>query len=237
MKSTPPEGKKYGTHFAFGTSPSTPWKAHVAGPVFGTESHFDDATKPCVHYLTKGHLRCKYCDRNVTREWRGWLGVYRHLDNKPVGVVLGEGMYEIADSLYYGECVVIGKGLLKFDGAWVRREEGKAYHSSLAARMCSYDIRPNLIHLWQIPELREWYMCQPESKRLPDSKKAKANPTTLTPQEYAEKREEFLRNLPLDKRDKMRREMEEEDARRAKKEPVSGDVFKTPPQPSTNGMH
>src|SRR5215471_14294164 len=69
--------------------------AWLAGePYWCDEAHehtdLDKGTKPCLHWITDGALKCARCRKGRPVKCIGWVPLYRELDHKPIVVIVHE---------------------------------------------------------------------------------------------------------------------------------------------------
>jgi len=153
-------GKRAYTHWCYVTTqPNTNWHAWIAGPCHWFLAHVKGRTKPCLHEMSQGELKCPQCDAGMMCEPIGYQPLYREVDARPCMVILHDYTREAVDRLHLHARMTVGRGGESSDGVYVvpalKREP--VYRSSLVERMKPADLTETLLKLWGIPDLTQWY--------------------------------------------------------------------------------
>ncbi|PZU56194.1 MAG: hypothetical protein DI547_17110 [Sphingobium sp.] len=136
-----------------------PWQAWIAGPCHWYLCHSKGKTKPCLHHMTNGALKCPRCEVGEHAEEVGYLPLYRMLDGKPVMVIVHEASREQIDGLKLHAPVQVGRGAERSDPVWVQPMlVAPRYTSSIADRLKPAKLTPSLLKIWKVPGLMEWLL-------------------------------------------------------------------------------
>lgn len=134
------------------------WKA---GPAVGVDCHYFGRTKPCIRKITNGALPCP-CEIQTVKV--GWVGYMPYFSEHGVRMValFGRESHESVDRIPFGGAVKISKG--KYDSAPVMivldtwTTAPCPWVKPLKAEL---EIRPWLLNLWGIQELKEYFKNDP----------------------------------------------------------------------------
>lgn len=139
-------GEKHPAYFAGGTQ----W--FVAHPS-------DLGSKPCLHWMTKGALPCRFCTGHKTPCQLGYVPLWRAVDSRPLFVIVYGEEREHVERLRLHERVCVGREKDKGARIWVRRtmEQEPRFQTALLRRMREQDITKSLLRIWKLPELVAWF--------------------------------------------------------------------------------
>lgn len=123
-------------HFSYvSTERGQPYDAYLAGPVWWGPLHMLRPSKPCVYELTGGQVACRFCGAGKARVAvvKGWVPLYRRLDNTAICVPVDEVQRDHLDALKLHTKVTVGRERGKGVGVWVRASlnQEPAFASSL----------------------------------------------------------------------------------------------------------
>lgn len=152
------------THFTYvETHAGKNWFGYIAGRCWWGICHPSERSKPCLHWITSGQLACRLCGGKREPEMMGYQPLYRHTDGKPVLAIFYEDMRDRVDAMKFHERVQIGREGGKGDACWIQKamDQSPKYQTTLAVRMAPAHITENLLMMWKVAELTEWYRCQP----------------------------------------------------------------------------
>jgi hypothetical protein len=141
------------------------FSAWLAGePYWAEEAHEhtkdDPGTKPCLHWLTDGELKCPRCRRARPVKCIGWVPLYREIDSRPVVVIVHESASDLLAGLRHPATVLVGRIGPK-DSVFVRRADTQVtFKSEKQTRMSPIDITNDLLMMWNMPEYNEWLRGQ-----------------------------------------------------------------------------
>jgi len=151
------------THFTYvETHAGKNWFGYIAGRCWWGICHPSERSKPCLHWITSGQLACRLCGGKREPEMMGYQPLYRHTDGKPVLAIFYEDMRDRVDAMKFHERVQIGREGGKGDACWIQKamDQNPKYQTTLAVRMAPAHITENLLMMWKVAELTEWYRCQ-----------------------------------------------------------------------------
>lgn len=190
---TPGEGGgKRRTHFIHvKTAHGENWHAHVAGPCHWFECHTKGRTKPCLHWLTRGELKCERCDPLKPAEDIGYVPLFRELDGRPCFVVVHDYVRDTVDALRHHQRVVVGRAGEQSDGVYVvpALNPRPLYQTTRPEFRREVDLTQSLLRVWGIPELVEWYnrtqAARGEEVPLPEPEPVKSDGQPFDPMHVA----------------------------------------------------
>ncbi len=142
--------------------------AYIAGPCQWFVAHPSDrGTKPCLHWMTKKELPCRFCAMNKTPQEIGYQPVWREVDWRPMLVILYATEREHVERMELHERVVIGREVEIGARLWVRRcsNQEPRFTSSIPRRMVAQDITRCLLTIWKLPELTAWLQTRGASDK------------------------------------------------------------------------
>ena len=141
------------------TQHGTKWYAHIAGPVCWLECHTKGYSKPCLHWITHGELKCSKCHPLDPKEDLGYIPVYAASNGKPGFVIVKDYARDIVDALALHQLVLISRGSEQGSGLSVvgSTDGSRPYHSTRADFMRPIDLTESLLRVFKMPELTEWY--------------------------------------------------------------------------------
>lgn len=149
------------THFAYvETPPKQQWHAWIAGPTHWFQCHdVNRHTKPCLHDITGGELRCPWCLSIGEPADTGYVPLYKQDNGKPVMTVVHAYSREQVDQLKLHQRVLVGRGIAKGDGVYVvlQLNQEPRYQSTLPERLRPADLTETLLRVWGIPDLIAWH--------------------------------------------------------------------------------
>src|SRR6478672_3981026 len=104
--------------------------AYLAGQPWWFLCHGDlrHRSKPCVHDLTDGQLRCASCPAPLY--WFGYTPLYRESDHRPVLVGLHEHSAEPVSQIPRCARVLVARGSSKFDPLSLTRQGSEKYQTA-----------------------------------------------------------------------------------------------------------
>lgn len=120
-------------------------------------------TKPCLHWMTDGQLRCPRCRVGAKLTCVGWVPLYRELDHGPVVVIVHETAADLLTGLRYPDYVLVGRAGAH-DSVFVRKSDNAlSFKTTNEARKRPVDITHDLLQMWRLPELEEWLRSRPQA--------------------------------------------------------------------------
>lgn len=135
--------------------------AHLAGPAYWCEEAHEyheriGPTKPCLHWLTHGEVRCDRCRKQPAIKCLAWVPLYREMDGKPILVIVHEAAADLLAPLKYPDYCIVGR----IDGTssvFVRKSDSPLSLVTIKeSRKKPVDISDDLIGIWNLPELNDW---------------------------------------------------------------------------------
>lgn len=147
------------TPVAFGTKNA--FNGWLAGePYWADEAHEhtdeDPGTKPCLHWLTDGALKCRRCRSAKPTKCIGWVPLYREIDTAPVIVIVHENVSDTLKGLRYGHYVLVGRVSSKSSVFVKKSESHVTMVTDKESRKRPVNIVPDLLQMWKLPDLNEW---------------------------------------------------------------------------------
>lgn len=140
--------------------------AYVAGRTWWGKCHpSDKGSKPCLLWMTKNHLPCRFCACGKEAVTMGYSPVWRAVDWRPKFVIVYGPEREHIDPLTTHDRVLIAREKGDGESIYVRRclEQTPKFVTTLAHRMLPQDVADSLLVIWKISELVSWLKCQPVS--------------------------------------------------------------------------
>lgn len=135
------------------------WRVITRGPLVSVPGHFCGADKPCVSRLTEGALSCPFCGEKSLR-WIGYLPVFLS-DEEPFLVIKpSESQIEKASTWPFCSRLIVSRPLERTRPCRYQLYENEYEQPGWLRRVRltgSIDIRPYLLHLWQVQELTEYF--------------------------------------------------------------------------------
>lgn len=122
----------------------------IAGPCVTVDCHQCEPTKPCLKKYLGAEHECVGCNNLFRVDSTGYQPIYRHMDGRPVVVIFHRDQFERLDALRHGQHVLIGWPEEKNVGAWIRKDTGPAFTTTLAERKVDADICHWLPILWKL---------------------------------------------------------------------------------------
>ena len=135
--------------------------AWLAGPTYWCEEAHEyheriGPTKPCLHWLTDGALRCDRCRKQPKVTCLAWVPLYREQDGKPVLVIVHETAADLLAPLRYPDYCLVGR-MEALSSVFVRlSDDALSLKSEKASRQSPVDVTNDLIGIWNMPDLNEW---------------------------------------------------------------------------------
>lgn len=162
---------------------------YVAGPAMWFWCHASKRSKPCLHILTERAVVCARCGGDKPVSLLGYQPWYRQSDGKARLCVLHEEMYDVANALEFHQRVTFGRE--KGDetaSIWVAPAlvQTPIYVTTLAHRNRPVDLTENLLRIWELPELTEWYRSQQNATERQESRNPNGGATRLRGKELTE---------------------------------------------------
>jgi len=151
------------TPVPFGTK--NVFNAWLAGPIYWAEEAHEykpkqEPTKPCVHWLTDGALKCRRCARGEPVRCIGWVPLYREVDSAPVIVIVHETVSDLTSKLTYADFVIVGRVGDK-DSVFVKRSESQpVLRTEKESRKRPVDITRDLLVIWAMEDYNLWLRNQ-----------------------------------------------------------------------------
>lgn len=158
---TPGEGARY-AHDHFNNWSVKPGERHFAWYAGGAQWFVchpsDRGTKPCLHWMTKGKLGCRFCGINKVPCQLGYAPMWRAVDIRPLFVIVYEEEREWIEKLELHDRVQIGREKDAGARIWVRVsvDQEPKFQTTLLRRTVKQDITASLLRLWRMPELVAW---------------------------------------------------------------------------------
>lgn len=153
------KGKRVHFRYVSTEAGGKPWPAWIAGPCHWFMCHCKGRTKPCLHWFTRGELKCDRCSALDVAEETGYQPLYRDVDGVPVMVIVHSASREKIDALKFRSRVNVSRGPDKADGVVILPQLGSQqwYETTLKERHREADLTETLLRVWKIPELVAWY--------------------------------------------------------------------------------
>lgn len=135
--------------------------AWLAGPAYWCEEAHEyheriGPTKPCLHWLTGGEVRCDRCRKQPKVSCLAWVPLYREVDSKPILVIVHEVAADLLAPLRYPDYCLVGR----IDGVssvFVRKSDSPlSLQTEKECRKRPVDVTSDLIGIWNVPELNDW---------------------------------------------------------------------------------
>jgi len=159
---TPGEGRK-DDHIGFsywrGITGGQKHFAYVAGaPVWLICHPSDKGTKPCLHWMTKGALPCRFCHASKMPQEGGYLPVWAAVNWSPKLLFLYGDEREHVEKLELHNRVIVGREVGKGERLYVRlaMNQEPTFDTTDPRKKVSRDITHSLLLMWKLPELVEW---------------------------------------------------------------------------------
>jgi hypothetical protein len=143
-----------------------PWTGWLASDPWWCRAHDRPRpTKPCLTWLTRKQLSCPRCSVASQPVLVGYLFLWRESDLMPCCVVAQESVWDLVEGLRFRDYVEVSRQVETGSPLAVRKcLRQKPWKSKHRLRQRAIDIQPQLLQMWKINELTEWYRCQaPES--------------------------------------------------------------------------
>jgi len=139
------------------------FNAWLAGPVYWCQAHEhtekQPGTKPCLHWMTDGSIRCPRCRPQVLPTWVGYVPLYREIDHKPVIVIVHESAMDLLAGLVYPNYVLVGR-VDPTSSVFVRKSDNAvSLKTDNEQRKRPADITTDLLSMWKMPELEAWLLA------------------------------------------------------------------------------
>lgn len=125
----------------------------------------DRGTKPCLCWMTKNALSCRFCAANKCPVNLGYVPLWRAIDWRPLLVIVYQEEREWIDKLQLHDRVQLGREKESGARIWVRRclDQEPRFSTTLARRMVTQDITPSLLRLWKLADLNAWLNSQSDN--------------------------------------------------------------------------
>jgi len=135
--------------------------AYIAGPTKWIIGHpSDKGSKPCLTWMTKGALPCRFCGLHKEPCQLGYVPVYRASDWKPLCVIVRADERQWLDAVTLHQRVTIARE--RGDGAplYIRPclESEPRYSSTVDYRGYPQEMDHSCLTLWKMPELIAWLL-------------------------------------------------------------------------------
>lgn len=216
-------GRSRSDHFSYlSTDPKAPWTGWLAGPIQWLEAHPSEyGTKPCLKWITTGALPCPRCKPFFLPVTVGYVPVYREVDGAAKLVIVYDTVYDAVCRLEHLTYVLVSRAGSKKEGVAVNAvEKQKRYETTLERRKVPVDITQDLLMIWKLNELTEWYQANnsgvtpvtPTKVAMPEAPPA---PGPAVPLLGAELARAFAQRAQLDQEQAERSKKNAEFARRA----------------------
>lgn len=143
--------------------------AHLAGEMYGCETHRTDTSKPCVQAITEGKLRCPYCADGLESVWRGYVPLWDR-DWALRYALIGKTIYDSVAVIEVGAQVVVSRAKNPISPLIVR-EQNHTLRSLPKRSPWSEPIEmiEVCLTLWQHEALANWFAKHPEAKLTIDT--------------------------------------------------------------------
>lgn len=136
--------------------------AYVAGPTRWIIGHpSDKGSKPCLTWMTKGKLPCRFCHMHKEPCHLGYLPIYRAVDWRPKIVIVRKDEREWTDKLATHMRILIGREREEGAPLYVRPclDQSPAFASTIDYRQHAQDCQDSMLTFWKMPELVAWLKC------------------------------------------------------------------------------
>lgn len=133
--------------------------AYLAGPSKWFICHpSDKGTKPCLHWMTKGALPCRFCHASKTAEEGGYVPVWNAVNWAPKLLFVYGDEREHVQKLELHDKLLIGREPGKGERLWIRKamNQEPPFDTTDARKKVARDITHSLLTMWKMPELLEW---------------------------------------------------------------------------------
>lgn len=140
------------------------WKV---GPNWGFESHHVGVSKPCLDKITQGAMKCRWCGPDYSLGFTGYLPLI--LENGQKSIVLyGKDFEDIVSEIPFNAEIQILKGNCKTAPVIISQKEWCGHGCPWIGRLkVQHDIRPKLLELWKIQELKDYFGMEPAVIPIP----------------------------------------------------------------------
>lgn len=178
FRKAPQKGaKNRRVHFPFITTPKGySFEAHIAGPCHWFDCHDMGRSKPCLHCITNGELKCaRNHDIDEPIEI-GYQPLWQKDTGKPGFVIVYEFARDQIDKLrlHHLVCVSRGKGPADTVAINYKGINAPLYKSTREDFMRPVDLTESLLRIWKLPELVAWVRMkngQPAPDAISEQKK------------------------------------------------------------------
>lgn len=121
----------------------------MAGPAQRVRAHIGPKTRCCLNEYYPTAVHCPGCINKLRVDDVYYLPLYRQSDDFAVAVLFQSRWFELLDSLYTRQCVKIGRGKGKTDGAYLLLQPSSAlYVPTRSDREVDADLSDWLPALW-----------------------------------------------------------------------------------------
>lgn len=132
------------------------WLAYLAGSPWWYLCHTVEGrkSKPCLHELTDGQLKCPMCPKPV--EWLGYTPLYAESSHRPVVVGLRKHSQEPVSKIPRCARVLVARPKGKFAPVEVTAHGSERYVTSRDDRQSAPDLTDFLLTIWKLPVIDLW---------------------------------------------------------------------------------
>lgn len=159
---SPGEGRK-DDHIRFdywrGITGGQKHSGYLAGPAKWFLCHpSDKGTKPCLHWMTKGELTCRFCGAAKMPEEGGYVPVWNAVNWAPKILFVYGDEREHVEKLELHQKLLIGREPGRGERVYVRlaMNQEPLFNTTDPRKKIARDITPSLLLMWKLPELVAW---------------------------------------------------------------------------------
>jgi hypothetical protein len=136
--------------------------AYIAGPTKWVIGHpSDKGSKPCLLWMTKQTLPCRFCALDKEPCVLGYVPVYRATDWKPLCVIVREDERQWLDDIKLHTRVQIAREREQGAGLFIRPvlDQEPRFASTVDYRRFPQEMDDSCLVLWKMPELVSYLRC------------------------------------------------------------------------------
>lgn len=180
----PVKVRDYFSHWSIGGGEKH--HAYVAGPTRWIIGHpSDKGSKPCLTWLTRNKLPCRFCAMHKEPCHLGYLPVYRAVDWRPKCVIVRKDEREWTDKLTTHMRILIGREREEGAPLYVRPclDQSPVFSSTIDYRQHAQDCQDSMLTFWKMPEVVAYLKFGPASDNAVSLEKPK--PVTSQGEEFS----------------------------------------------------
>lgn len=160
----------------------------LAGPVVPIITHYvGSRTVPCLEWISEGKLKCPCEELAMGARRTAYVPVVTK-DHEKLVVIVSDGTFRALEGTRPGSSIEVGRGKCLRRPCYVKTIAPDTLGEHFVRKMreaAVHDIRPYLLHLWQLPELFAFFKVERFDPLRLKKSKAKAAlyfPTTTNAQ-------------------------------------------------------